>query len=87
MERERADLSHASQNFHAQPSMRLARKRKARNMFFFHNNHHNDLDILENLKELIKSGQHEFYRAEPQPAALASVYLGVSFPSQRPFFL
>jgi hypothetical protein len=46
-------------------------------MLVLHNNHHNDLDILENLKELIKSGQHEFYRAEPQPAALASVYLAV----------
>ncbi|KAF8666242.1 hypothetical protein AX14_006508 [Amanita brunnescens Koide BX004] len=44
-------------------------------MLVLHNNNHNDLDILENLKELIKSGQHEFYRAEPQPAALASVYL------------
>lgn len=66
--------------------MKLARKRRARNMFFFHNNNHNDLDILENLKELIKSGQHEFYRAEPQPTALASVYLGVSLHLNVLFF-
>jgi hypothetical protein len=36
----------------------------------------NDLEILENLKQMIKNGQHEFYRAVPQPAALASLYLG-----------
>lgn len=36
----------------------------------------NDLEILENLKELIKSNQHEVFRAIPQPAALANVYLG-----------
>ncbi|KAH7916595.1 hypothetical protein BJ138DRAFT_289681 [Hygrophoropsis aurantiaca] len=36
----------------------------------------NDLEVLENLKTLIKEGQHEFYRAVPQPAALASLYLG-----------
>ncbi|KAH9949077.1 hypothetical protein B0H21DRAFT_730460 [Amylocystis lapponica] len=37
---------------------------------------HNDLEVLENLKESIKNGQHEFFRAVPQPAALASLYLG-----------
>ncbi|KAF8069978.1 hypothetical protein FPV67DRAFT_1485689 [Lyophyllum atratum] len=36
----------------------------------------NDLEILENLKEIIKSNQHDIYRAIPQPAALASIYLG-----------
>jgi len=36
----------------------------------------NDLEVLENLKTMIKEGQHEFYRAIPQPAALASLYLG-----------
>ncbi|KAG0707013.1 hypothetical protein DFH29DRAFT_897926 [Suillus ampliporus] len=36
----------------------------------------NDLEVLENLKTAIKEGQHEFYRAIPQPAALASLYLG-----------
>ena len=36
----------------------------------------NDLEILEKLKEMIKNGQHELYRAVPQPAALASIYLG-----------
>lgn len=36
----------------------------------------NDLEILENLKSIIKEGQHEFYRAVPQPAALASLYMG-----------
>lgn len=36
----------------------------------------NDLEALESLKTMIKDGQHEFYRAYPQPAALASLYLG-----------
>ena len=36
----------------------------------------NDLEILENLKEMIKNGQHECYRAIPNPTALASIYLG-----------
>ncbi|KAF5391906.1 hypothetical protein D9757_001742 [Collybiopsis confluens] len=36
----------------------------------------NDLEILENLKDRIKKGQHEFFRATPTPAALASLYLG-----------
>ncbi|KAI0930035.1 hypothetical protein AcW1_008814 [Taiwanofungus camphoratus] len=35
-----------------------------------------DLEVLEKLKESIKNGQHEFFRAVPQPAALASLYLG-----------
>ena len=48
-----------------------------------------DLDILENLKTIIKEGQHEFYRAVPQPAALASLYMGhipqgVPHPDQLP---
>ncbi|THU90884.1 hypothetical protein K435DRAFT_968441 [Dendrothele bispora CBS 962.96] len=38
----------------------------------------NDLEILENLKDTIKRGQHEFYRAIPQPQALQNVYLGPS---------
>ena len=42
----------------------------------------NDLEILENLKTIIKEGQHEFYRAVPQPAALASLYLGPLLHSQ-----
>ncbi|KAI0328341.1 hypothetical protein GY45DRAFT_1326480 [Cubamyces sp. BRFM 1775] len=36
----------------------------------------NDLEILERLKETIKKNQHELFRPIPQPAALASVYLG-----------
>lgn len=36
----------------------------------------NDLEVLEKLKETIKNGQHEYFRPVPQPAALASVYLG-----------
>ncbi|KAH9892423.1 hypothetical protein C8Q73DRAFT_648877 [Cubamyces lactineus] len=36
----------------------------------------NDLEILEKLKETIKKNQHELFRPIPQPAALASVYLG-----------
>lgn len=36
----------------------------------------NDLEILENLKERIKRGQHEFFRVAPTPAALESLYLG-----------
>lgn len=35
-----------------------------------------DLEVLQNLKEMIKAGQHEFYRAVPQPQALAAIYLG-----------
>jgi len=38
----------------------------------------NDLEVLENLKETIKRGQHEFYTAIPQPQALQSIYLGPS---------
>ena len=40
-----------------------------------------DLDILQNLKQIIKDGQHPFFRAVPQPAALASIYMG-TIPSQ-----
>ncbi|KAH9859170.1 hypothetical protein C2E23DRAFT_769101, partial [Lenzites betulinus] len=36
----------------------------------------NDLEILERLKQTIKNNQHELFRPVPQPAALASVYLG-----------
>ncbi|KAI6037558.1 hypothetical protein EDC04DRAFT_2121056 [Pisolithus marmoratus] len=36
----------------------------------------NDLEALENLKSLIKDGQHEIFKAYPKPAALASLYLG-----------
>ncbi|KAF8196549.1 hypothetical protein BJ912DRAFT_820633, partial [Pholiota molesta] len=36
----------------------------------------NDLEILQNLKKIIKDGQHPFYRAVPSPAALASLYKG-----------
>ncbi|KAH6906487.1 hypothetical protein BKA70DRAFT_409824 [Coprinopsis sp. MPI-PUGE-AT-0042] len=42
-----------------------------------------DLEKLENLKRIIKSGQHEFYRAIPQPEALAKLYMGV-LPSSMP---
>ncbi|TFK82529.1 hypothetical protein K466DRAFT_666461 [Polyporus arcularius HHB13444] len=47
----------------------------------------NDLEILERLKETIKSNHHEFFRPVPQPAALASIYLGtksLSAPSHVP---
>ncbi|KAF9462327.1 hypothetical protein BDZ94DRAFT_1139625, partial [Collybia nuda] len=44
----------------------------------------NDLEILEKLKEMIKNGQHEAYKAIPQPAALASIYLGPHSQSQVP---
>ncbi|KAK0213345.1 hypothetical protein DFS33DRAFT_117866 [Desarmillaria ectypa] len=44
----------------------------------------NDLEILENLKQRIKAGQHEFYRAIPNPAALASIYKGPSSSSLHP---
>ena len=43
----------------------------------------NDLEILENLKQIIKNGQHDFYRAIPQPTALASLYLG-KIPNAEP---
>jgi hypothetical protein len=39
-----------------------------------------DLEALERLKEIIKSNQHKIFRATPQPAALASLYMG-SLPS------
>ncbi|KAH9915061.1 uncharacterized protein BXZ73DRAFT_16161, partial [Epithele typhae] len=42
----------------------------------------NDLKILERLKEVIKNNQHEIYRPVPQPAALASIYLGPPAQSQ-----
>ncbi|KAF8149403.1 hypothetical protein B0H34DRAFT_802402 [Crassisporium funariophilum] len=42
----------------------------------------NDLEILQNLKKLIKDGQHPSFRAIPQPAALASIWKG-SIPSNQ----
>ncbi|KAG5641010.1 hypothetical protein DXG03_006384 [Asterophora parasitica] len=36
----------------------------------------NDLELLENLKEIIKAGQHNQFQHKPQPGALASLYLG-----------
>ncbi|OAX34232.1 hypothetical protein K503DRAFT_774778 [Rhizopogon vinicolor AM-OR11-026] len=45
----------------------------------------NDLEVLENLKTIIKEGQHEFYRAIPQPAALASLYLGPTAPQSAAY--
>lgn len=42
-----------------------------------------DLEALERLKEIIKSNQHEIFRATPRPAALASLYKG-SLPSAVP---
>ncbi|KAK0240889.1 hypothetical protein EDD85DRAFT_382768 [Armillaria nabsnona] len=44
----------------------------------------NDLEVLENLKQRIKAGQHEYYRAIPNPAALASIYKGPSSSSLHP---
>jgi len=35
-----------------------------------------DLEALERLKEIIKSNQHEIFRAVPRPAALANLYKG-----------
>ncbi|KAG5653438.1 hypothetical protein H0H81_000440 [Sphagnurus paluster] len=43
----------------------------------------NDLEILENLKQIIKAGQHDKFRAIPQPLALASIYLGTIPNSQN----
>jgi hypothetical protein len=43
-----------------------------------------DLEKLEKLKDQIKSGQHDIYRAVPQPAALASLYQGPATQSQVP---
>ncbi|KDQ55642.1 hypothetical protein JAAARDRAFT_37047 [Jaapia argillacea MUCL 33604] len=42
----------------------------------------NDLEVLEKLKAMIKSGQHEMFKPIPNPVALASVYLGVSASGQ-----
>ncbi|TFK53744.1 hypothetical protein OE88DRAFT_1626159 [Heliocybe sulcata] len=36
----------------------------------------NDLEILENLKDMIKNNQHEVFKPIPNPNALASIYLG-----------
>jgi len=36
----------------------------------------NDLEILQNLKQLIIENQHPFFRAVPQPVALAKLYRG-----------
>ncbi|KAF9478365.1 hypothetical protein BDN70DRAFT_764491, partial [Pholiota conissans] len=36
----------------------------------------NDLEILQNLKKIIKDGQHPFFRAVPAPSTLASLYKG-----------
>ncbi|KAG6865207.1 hypothetical protein C0991_004516 [Blastosporella zonata] len=44
----------------------------------------NDLERLENLKNIIKAGQHSNYRPIPQPAALAAHYLGHVPTSQAP---
>ncbi|KIJ60076.1 hypothetical protein HYDPIDRAFT_43625 [Hydnomerulius pinastri MD-312] len=57
-----AQQQQQQQQFYQQPSMLPPGK--------------NDLEVLENLKTMIKEGQHEFYRAIPQPAALAALYMG-----------
>ncbi|CCM03197.1 uncharacterized protein FIBRA_05321 [Fibroporia radiculosa] len=44
----------------------------------------NDLEVLERLKESIKNGQHEFFRAIPQPAVLADLYMGPNSSGQVP---
>ncbi|KZT04222.1 uncharacterized protein LAESUDRAFT_658263 [Laetiporus sulphureus 93-53] len=44
----------------------------------------NDLEVLEKLKETIKSGQHELFQPVPQPAALASLFLGPKYVSRVP---
>ncbi|KAJ6460903.1 hypothetical protein C8R45DRAFT_755880, partial [Mycena sanguinolenta] len=49
---------------------------QAQSHFYPPHQPHNDLEVLENLKAIIKAGQHEFYRAVPQPQALAAIYLG-----------
>ncbi|KAJ8082551.1 hypothetical protein PM082_008406 [Marasmius tenuissimus] len=36
----------------------------------------NDLEKLENLKQMIKNGQHELFTTAPNPLALAQLYLG-----------
>ncbi|KAF9259252.1 hypothetical protein L218DRAFT_845447, partial [Marasmius fiardii PR-910] len=43
----------------------------------------NDLEKLENLKQIIKSGQHELYTTVPNPVALAQLYLGDIDSSQQ----
>lgn len=35
-----------------------------------------DLEILENLKQKIKNGQHEIFKAVPNPTFLANLYMG-----------
>ncbi|EPQ56879.1 hypothetical protein GLOTRDRAFT_37771 [Gloeophyllum trabeum ATCC 11539] len=36
----------------------------------------NDLEILEKLKDMIKNNQHDVFKPIPNPAALASIYMG-----------
>ncbi|ESK84675.1 hypothetical protein Moror_661 [Moniliophthora roreri MCA 2997] len=44
----------------------------------------NDLEKLENLKNIIKSGQHQLFTTEPKPDALAALYLGqIPHPEQE----
>lgn len=42
-----------------------------------------DLEALERLKDTIKNGQHEFFRAVPQPAVLANLYQGPRQPQSQ----
>jgi hypothetical protein len=49
---------------------------QAQSHFYTPQQPQNDLEVLENLKAIIKAGQHEFYRAVPQPQVLAAIYLG-----------
>ncbi|KAJ7103750.1 hypothetical protein C8R44DRAFT_640269 [Mycena epipterygia] len=57
-------------NYPLEPSM------PAQTQFYVPQAPASDLEVLQNLKEMIKAGQHEFYRAVPQPQALAAIYLG-----------
>ena len=42
-----------------------------------------DLEILEQLRKSVMDGQHDFYRAVPQLAVVAGMYLGPAAPEQR----
>jgi hypothetical protein len=77
--RNRRNSQHSSYDVHNGPRYRKDTPRSpARAENPAENQAKNDLEILERLKERIKNGQHEVYRAIPQPAILASLYLGSS---------
>ncbi|KAI0762178.1 hypothetical protein BD413DRAFT_720511 [Trametes elegans] len=65
---------HSSPQFYSQPQPQLIPQSSPAQQLLPPGQ--SDLEILQRLKETIKNNQHELFRPDPQPAALASVYLG-----------